>query len=85
MRQARNRRNLTQKQLAVKLGTNQEWISLFETGRVENPSLGTVLKAFAILGVDLSIDSLPGADRDEPFNTGDLALDEPSFLKGPGR
>lgn len=85
MRQARNQRNLTQKELAAKLGTSQEWISLFETGRLENPSLGTVLKAFAILGVDLSIGSLPEADRNGTLDTGDLALDEPSFLRGPGR
>ncbi|MCC8960101.1 helix-turn-helix transcriptional regulator [Bradyrhizobium sp. Pear77] len=85
MRQARQERKLTQKQLAVKLGTNQEWISQFETGRLENPSLGTVLKAMAILGVNLSIDSFPKSVRDESLDTGDLALDEPSFLKGPGR
>ncbi|WP_375776430.1 multiprotein-bridging factor 1 family protein [Bradyrhizobium sp. ma5] len=85
MRQVRQDRNLTQKQLAAKLGTNQEWISQFETGRLENPSLGTVLKAMAILGVDLSMDSFPKSVRDEPLDTGDLALDEPSFLKGPGR
>ena len=53
VKEARRQRKLTQRQLAEKLETTQEWISLFETGRLDNPSLGTVLKAFAILGVDL--------------------------------
>lgn len=82
VREARHRRKLTQKQLAETLGTTQEWISQFETGRLENPSLGTVLKAFATLGIDLNIDSLPGSVRNDDLDTGDLALDEPSFLKG---
>ncbi|MGY2803984.1 helix-turn-helix domain-containing protein [Bradyrhizobium sp. USDA 4506] len=80
-RQARQKRNLTQKQLAAKLGTNQERISLFEAGRLENPSLGTVLKAMAIRGVNLFSDSFPKSVRDEPLDTGDLALGEPSSLK----
>lgn len=84
-KEARRQRNLTQKQLADKLGTNQEWISQFETGRLENPSLGTVLKAFAILGVDLNTATNRGTAPDESFDTGDLALDEPSFVRGPGR
>lgn len=50
---------LPQKQLAQTLGTTQEWISQFETGRLEYPSLGTVLKAFATLGIDRNIDSVP--------------------------
>ncbi len=82
LREARHRRKLTQKQLAETLGTTQEWISQFETGRLENPSLGTVLKAFATLGIDLSIDNSPGSARKDDLDTGDLALDEPSFLKG---
>ncbi|UQR61611.1 helix-turn-helix domain-containing protein [Bradyrhizobium sp. C-145] len=82
VREARRRRKLTQKQLAQTLGTTQEWISQFETGRLENPSLGTVLKAFATLGIDLNIDSVPGSLQNNDLDTGDLALDEPSFLKG---
>ncbi|KRP97709.1 hypothetical protein AOQ73_21270 [Bradyrhizobium pachyrhizi] len=64
-------------------GDHSGGISQFETGRLENPSLGTVLKAFATLGIDLNIDSLPGHPaRNDDLDTGDLALDEPSFLKG---
>ena len=85
LREARRSKRLTQTELASKLGTNQEWISHFETGRLENPSLGTVLRAFAVLGVNLSADTHPGPAPVQPFDTGDLALDEPSFLKGPGR
>ncbi|WP_407185368.1 helix-turn-helix transcriptional regulator [Bradyrhizobium centrosematis] len=81
VREARHQRKLTQKQLAEKLGTTQEWISQFETGRLENPSLGTVLKAFATLGIDLNIAGLPGPVRDDDLDTGDLALGEPSFLR----
>ncbi|WP_439402442.1 helix-turn-helix domain-containing protein [Bradyrhizobium sp. DASA03068] len=61
VRDARHRRKLTQKQLAEKLGTTQEWISQFETGRLKNPSLGTALKAFATLGIDLNVDKFAGA------------------------
>ncbi|WP_164935207.1 helix-turn-helix domain-containing protein [Bradyrhizobium zhanjiangense] len=82
VREARHRQKLTQKQLAQTLGTTQEWISQFETGRLENPSLGTVLKAFATLEIDLHPDSVPGSLRNDDLDTGDLALDEPSFLKG---
>lgn len=85
LREARRSKHLTQTELADKLGTNQEWISHFETGRIENPSLGTVLRAFAILGVNLSADTHPISVPDPSFDTGDLALDEPAFLKGPGR
>jgi HTH-type transcriptional regulator / antitoxin HipB len=85
LREARRSKRLTQSQLAEKLGTNQEWISHLETGRIDNPSLGTILRAFATLGIDLNADTHPRSSPDEPFDTGDLALDEPSFLKGPGR
>lgn len=85
LREARRSKHLTQSQLAEKLGTNQEWISHLETGRLENPSLGTILRAFAILGVNLNADTHPLSSSDQPLDTGDLALDEPSFLKGPGR
>jgi HTH-type transcriptional regulator / antitoxin HipB len=85
LREARRSKNFTQAQLAAKLGTNQEWISNLETGRIENPSLGTILRAFATLGVNLNAETHPRLGHDESLDTGDLALDEPSFLKGPGR
>jgi HTH-type transcriptional regulator / antitoxin HipB len=85
LREARRSKKLTQSQLAEKLGTNQEWISHLETGRIENPSLGTILRAFAALGVNLNADTSYRFAPDESLDTGDLALDEPSFLKGPGR
>ncbi|WP_276486064.1 hypothetical protein [Bradyrhizobium zhanjiangense] len=40
-----------------------------------------MLKAFATLGIDLNIDSVPGSLQNDDLDTGDLALDEPSFLK----
>jgi transcriptional regulator with XRE-family HTH domain len=85
LREARRSKKMTQTQLADKLGTNQEWISSLETGRIDNPSLGTILRAFAILGMDLNIDTHPGSKPAPPFDTGDLALGDPSFLKGPRR
>jgi HTH-type transcriptional regulator / antitoxin HipB len=85
LREARRSKKLTQSQLAQKLGTNQEWISNLETGRIENPSLGTILRAFAALGVNLNADTRPRLNPDDSFDTGDLALDEPPFLKGPGK
>ncbi|WP_164935494.1 helix-turn-helix domain-containing protein [Bradyrhizobium guangzhouense] len=85
LREARRAKQLTQSQLAEKLGTNQEWVSHLENGRIENPSLGTILRAFAILGVNLDADTHRRAAADPSFDTGDLATDEPSFLKGPGK
>ena len=85
LREGRRSKHLTQSQLAEKLGTNQEWISHLETGRIENPSLGTILRAFAILGINLDADTYTRAAPDSSFDTGDLATDEPSFLKKPGR
>lgn len=85
LREARRSKHLTQSELAAKIGTNQEWISSFETGRIDNPSLGTILRAFAALGINLSADTYLRPTPDGSLDTGDLALDEPSFLKGPGR
>ena len=85
IREARKSKHLTQTQLAEKLGTNQEWISNLETGRIENPSLGTILRALSILQVSLKADTHPCPVPDQTFDTGDLALEKPSFLKGPRR
>jgi HTH-type transcriptional regulator/antitoxin HipB len=85
IREARKSKAMTQATLATKLGTNQDWISNLETGRLENPSLGTILRAFSILGVELHAGNEPQPVSEEHFDTGDLATNEPSFLKGPGR
>ncbi len=84
-KEGRRARKLTQKQFAAKLGTTQEWISKFETGRLDNPSLGTVLKAFALLGIDLRTGGDQGGVSQETLDTGDLALDEPGFVRGKRR
>jgi transcriptional regulator with XRE-family HTH domain len=76
---------MTQATLATKLATNQEWISNLERGRLENPSLGTILRAFSILGIELNAGNNPHPTSNEPFDTGDLAIGKPTFLKGPGR
>jgi transcriptional regulator with XRE-family HTH domain len=85
IRDARKSAGITQATLATKLGTNQEWISNLERGRLENPGLGTILRAFSILGINLNAGSTPPPSSSEPFDTGDLAIDKPTFLKGPRR
>jgi HTH-type transcriptional regulator/antitoxin HipB len=85
IKDARKSAPMTQATLAAKLGTSQEWISNLERGRLENPGLGTILRAFSILGIELNAGSPAHSPSSEPFDTGDLAIDRPTFLKGPGR
>jgi transcriptional regulator with XRE-family HTH domain len=81
IREARKSKNMTQKDLAARLGTTQDWISHLETGRLENPSIVTVLRALGILGIQLDTDLR--ATSDPLVNTGDLATGEPAFLNRP--
>jgi len=86
IRDARKSKHLTQAQLATKLGTHQDWISNLETGRLENPSFGTILRALGVLGIQLNTDLGQRLGQDDSsFDTGDLALDEPAFLHRPSR
>ena len=76
---------MTQAALAEKLGTNQDWISNLENGRLDNPGLGSILRVFGMLGIEIHVGNYRTSEPEKPFDMGDLAVDEPAFLKGPGR
>jgi HTH-type transcriptional regulator/antitoxin HipB len=57
LRRIRKSNRMTQRQLAERVGTSQEWISNLETGRVENPSLLIILRAFHVLGLQLYVEA----------------------------
>jgi transcriptional regulator with XRE-family HTH domain len=60
----RNRAQLSQAQLAERLGVSQQWLSRVERGRV-NASLATVQRLFAVLGKQLRVEAVPlRADMD---------------------
>ncbi len=51
----RNKRKITQKELALKMKTSQSALSRFESGVIENPSLIFLKKMAAALDTKLSI------------------------------
>jgi transcriptional regulator with XRE-family HTH domain len=71
----RNRAQLSQAQLAERVGVSQQWLSRIERGRV-NASLATVQRLFAVLGRQLRVEAVPlRADMDIDIDRG-LALAE---------
>ncbi len=54
----RNRAQLSQAQLAERLGVSQQWLSRIERGRV-NANLATVQRYFAALGKQLRVEAVP--------------------------
>lgn len=85
IRAARNAKGMSQAELALSVGTKQEWISRLENGRLPNPGLASVMQACT--AVDLAI-SIEGAVLQPSIHrggndTGDLALSDPPFLKRP--
>ncbi len=58
---ARNRGDITQKELARRLKTKQSAISRFESGKVKNPTLSSLFDMAKALGVriTLSVEPLP--------------------------
>lgn len=55
--EARKNANLTQEELAEKIGTNKSYISRVETGRTE-PRVSTFYRIAAALGLQISLTSL---------------------------
>jgi ribosome-binding protein aMBF1 (putative translation factor) len=51
----RNKKKLTQKQLAVEMKTSQSALSRFESGEIRNPSLNFLKKMAAALGTRLVV------------------------------
>lgn len=52
LKQARERRGLTQAELAEAAGVDQATVSRLEIGRVSNPSYDTVIKLAHVLQID---------------------------------
>ena len=76
VRRIRKAKRMTQRQLAQRVGTHQEWISNLETGRIENPGLGTILRAFQVLGVQLIAEADRGSASNGAFSETGCQLDE---------
>ena len=59
----REKRGLTQKQLARLLGTSQPYVAKLESGRVKNLGVKTLVKCARALGASLSIRIAPVKGR----------------------
>lgn len=63
LRQRRLRRGWTQAQLAHHINRSQQWVSKFESGRIE-PSVGDVLAVLRALGATVTVRDNEEATRD---------------------
>jgi transcriptional regulator with XRE-family HTH domain len=59
----REKRGLTQRQLAKLLGTSQPYVAKLESGRVKNLGVKTLVKCARALGASLSIRIEPAGGR----------------------
>lgn len=59
----REKRKLTQKQVAKLLGTSQPYVAKLESGRVRNVGVGTLVKYAQALGATVSVQIKPRAHR----------------------
>jgi HTH-type transcriptional regulator/antitoxin HipB len=59
VRAARERAGLTQVELARRAGVERQWLVLFETGKVNNPTLGKVFSVVAALRLRLQVAPVP--------------------------
>lgn len=55
----REKRKLTQRQVARRLGTSQPYVAKLESGRVKNLGVGTLVKYAHALGATVSIEIKP--------------------------
>lgn len=55
IKEYRKKRNLTQKQLASRVGVSQAYICALECGKRQNPSLSILLKISTEIGAPLSV------------------------------
>ena len=67
----REKRGLTQRQLARRLGTSQPYVAKLESGRVKNLGVRTLVKCARALGASVSIRMLPAS---RPAATAGLRL-----------
>jgi len=59
----REKRGLTQRQLAKLLGTSQPYVAKLESGRVKNLGVRTLVKCARALGASVSIRMVPDRPR----------------------
>jgi transcriptional regulator with XRE-family HTH domain len=59
----REKRKLTQRQVARLLGTSQPYVAKLESGRVRNLGVGTLVKYASALGATVSVRIKPRAAR----------------------
>lgn len=59
----REKRKLTQSQVATLLGTSQPYVAKLESGRVKNLGVGTLVKYAHVLGATVSVQIKPRAFR----------------------
>lgn len=79
--EARRQLNLTQQQLAVRLGVSQAYIAKLEGGEA-NPTLGTIGSLLAMLGLSLTTDTTtlspyPNAIVPEAYSFPEMSLMPP--------
>jgi y4mF family transcriptional regulator len=55
-RAERERRGMTQQELADRIGANRRWVNELENGR-NNPTLERLLRCIDVLGLRLSVDT----------------------------
>lgn len=60
----REKRGLTQRQLAKLLGTSQPYVAKLESGRVKNLGVRTLVKCARALGASVSIRMVPASRRE---------------------
>lgn len=65
----REREGLSQRELAVKLGTTQPYIAKLESGRVQNVGLKTLAKYAAATGSTLTVSFAPARQRRKATGT----------------
>lgn len=80
--EARNNRNVTQKQLADKLGTSQSYIAKLEGGEA-NPTIGAIGKILALLGFRLSTRAVPLESSAYSVHRSHQLLDSMSLFEQP--
>tara|TARA_R110000868_G_scaffold277366_7_gene537160 strand:- start:766 stop:1008 length:243 start_codon:yes stop_codon:yes gene_type:complete len=56
IKDARNKKGLTQKEFSKEIGIGNEWLCRLENGNANNTSITTMLKIAEYLEVDLNID-----------------------------
>lgn len=62
VRSARERAGLTQAEFARSAGVERQWLVLFETGKVHNPSFARVFAVVSALGLRLQVAEAPKSD-----------------------